>query len=166
MRRNPLSHIFAFWRYYTSARPVTAESAYSLEETKERLLALNVTKEVYVRVNRRNELLLCATAHAVASRGSPIIPELRAQLEDEGGRVVLKGQLGLNLGIRLPLAIFLGMLVLLWVMPGGKESFPGAMILAFGIVMGILVFAYAYGIDDVDVIERRLSEAIGRPAAA
>jgi hypothetical protein len=164
MRRLLSEPVIGFWHYYTSSREVAAESAYSLDETKARLLALNDAGDVYVRVDRRNELLMCATAHARTPRGTPIIPELRASLRDEGGRVVLRGQVGLHAGSRLFLAIFVGILLFLWVTPGTKETFPGGMLLALGVVVGLLVFAYALARIDFEVIARRLSEAIGRPA--
>jgi hypothetical protein len=155
--------IVGFWRYYTVSRPLALESAYSLDDTKQRLLRLNDSNEVYVRINRHDELLLCATAHARSTRGTPIIPQLRASLREQAGRVVLEGQLGLNAGTRLFLGGFVGILLLIWLMPG-KESFPGATLLGLAVVLGLLVFAYALGRSDLQVIERRLSEAIGRPA--
>jgi hypothetical protein len=151
-----------FFRYYISSRHVRAESAFSLEETKKRLLALNDNRDVCIRIDQSGQLHMFATSHVGASRGTPIVPELRAKFRDHSGHVALDGQLGLNPGTQLVVTSFLLILVVLEFVPG-KEAFPGALLMAIGFAFLFLVAGYVLARQDVNVISRRLAEAMGRP---
>jgi len=158
------SYLREFWAYYTSARPLRLRSTYSVDETRQRLLALNSHKDVHVRFTWwRSELQMVATAHAgVGPRGgSPIIPEVRARLNDDQGCGLLVGELGLYGGVRRFLAIFLAILFFITVMPGAEMGFRAAGLFGIGFVIFMMVCAHRGARADFVVIAKRLAEATG-----
>jgi hypothetical protein len=161
-RRNMLGLIAGFFRYYTVSQPLWVRSAFGAEETKHRLMSLNEHGNVYVKINRKGEIIMCATRHAVG-RGTPVIPQIRAILQDEGGAAVLHGEMGLNSGIRAFAAIFLAILLVCEILPGGKEAFPGAVLCVIAFYFLFLIAAYGLGRSDSVVIAQRLGEALGVP---
>ena len=161
MRRQHRSIYPGFLAYYTSSRPLYLRSQYPLPETRTRLLDLNARKDVCIRFNRRGELFMAATAHARSTRGSPIIPEVRAQFLEDHGRAVLQGTIGLNPGLRFFLTGFLSIVLLFFLIPGAVVS-PAAF-LAPPLLFALLGFAYSLARQDFAVIVQRLTEATGQP---
>jgi hypothetical protein len=131
MRRQLLSGLVGFWRYYGGSRPVRLQSTYSVDEARERLLALNESGDVVVRFTRPGQLLINATAHARPLRGTPIIPVLRGTLTDDGGRARLHGEIALDASVKVFLAFFTGMLVLITVRPPSRPT-GGVMVITHG----------------------------------
>jgi hypothetical protein len=162
MRRQLLSSLVRFWRYYGASEPIGLESTWSVDDARARLLALNEQGDVLVRFDRQGQLLINATAHTRPIRGTPIIPTLRATLTDAGGRARLNGEIALDAGVKIFLAIFTAMF--LFIAGSGKEAFAGATLLGIGVYIGILIFAYALGSRDTRVITQRLSQALDDPA--
>jgi hypothetical protein len=155
-----LSHVLGFWRYYASSVSIRLDTHGTIEGTRSRLLALNESGDVHVRFTRRGELFMFATAHARASRGTPIVPVLRGKLRQQNDRVLLEGKQGLEEGTRLFLAFFSAVLIVIMIDPGGKVAFPGATVLAFAFFLFFLICGYAMGREDSKVIHQALHRAL------
>ncbi len=163
MRRFPSHYVRSLWAYYSSMRPVLLRSAFSADETRERLLQLSAHKDVHVRFTRRGEVLVAATAHASSGRGSPIIPWFRGRVIQEGDQVVLRGEIGLDRGLAIGLAMFVVMFVFVLLL---NAKHFGAIVLGLAALVAFIVFAYSIGRGDGDVILQRLTEAAGERTAA
>jgi hypothetical protein len=165
LRQHP-SHFGRFWGYFAADRVVRVGSAHGYDETKQRLLALNDAGDVRVSFTGPGEFHMYATAHARSSRGTPIIPHLRARfVEDrETGRIDIEGKVGIDGGARIILgafAVFLLVVTVVTAIQHRSQDAVAKMILGDGAFLVLILFCYALGRSDGALIDRRLAEAVG-----
>ena len=156
-----VSHIQSLLRFYGPWRNVEIKSSFGTAASMERLKRLDPEGKVGIHISRRGKITATCTQHSARSN---ILTAFTGLLEEKEGGVTLRGQLGVDIGVRVVLSLFclygyVWLPVETLIKGGSMEEFRsmiGPMLFLFTLVEA----CYLMGRRDRELILRHLSQAL------
>ena len=159
-----IDHLKSFVLFYVASHPVEIESRYDVPQSLSRILQLNERGEVRVRKTKKDRLI------AVGAQWGPrsnVLPVFEGALEKIGEHVVLRGQVGIDPGIRMVLGMICFFVFVFFplhldaLLGGTQTSAPGfGYIIGPLVLLGLLGFGYLIGKDDPTKIVKNLRQVL------
>src|SRR5882724_9446331 len=97
-----LKYLKSFVLFYTASQPVEIESSYDVSESLARILQLNDRGELRIRRTKNDRLIAVGAQHGVRAN---VLPVFEGVLKEQSGHTILRGQIGIDPGIRIVLGL-------------------------------------------------------------
>lgn len=158
-----IRHLKSFVCYYTSSQSVEIPSHYDAAQSLSRILELNGRGEIRIRKEKNDRLIAVGAQWGARSN---VLPVFDGRLEQRDGRVVLRGEIGIDAGIRMVLGFFGFVLFVFFplklgtLLGGTQYSAPGGGHIAALVFLGLLLVGYLIGKDDAAKIAGKLKSVL------
>jgi len=154
-----IDHLTEIWGFYTLSKAIEIQSAYCLNESRDRLIGLDKGSELCVRCANNGFRILCRRG----ARANVIVMFLGDVFENHEGGIALRGTIGLERGARAAVLIISCIVLIYFPLDraiAGRAPFGGLMTAAVVVLIGLLECGYSMGMADRSKIMRGLHEAI------
>src|SRR5262245_308441 len=146
-----IHHLKSFVRYYTTSHSVEIVSRYDVAQSLSRILELDGRGEIRIRKAKNGKLIAVGAQWGARSN---VLPVFEGQLEEQGGRVILNGRIGIDPGIRIVLGFFCFVIFIFFplrlgtLLGGTQVSGEDPYIVAPLCFLGLLTLFYLVGRND------------------
>lgn len=145
---------------------IEIESRFDMAVSLEKIMRLNESSKVYV-VRKNDSIRICRSHHGARAN---VLPVFVGKYEASGQKTVLRGQLGVDVGIRFAMG-FIAFFIFIFfpnslALGSAKETTPGGMFISMLVFFLIVGIAYLNSRSDVFIIKQILEETLNPPNTA
>jgi hypothetical protein len=157
-----IQYVKSFVRYYAVSQAMEIESRFDAAQSLSRVLDLDRRGEIRIWQEKNHSLMAVGAQWGKSN----ILHVFRGRLEDRAGHVVLKGEVGIDRGIRIVLGVFCFVIFILF--PFRRVFFLSGIHVSADVeyavgalgFMGLLIVLYLFGRNDSGKIIRNLEHAL------